>query len=511
MKAIVRAFVVVAFLLVGPACSMNPVTRKPEVVFVSEEQEIAAGAEGAEQVQAEMGLVEDARLVSYVEAVGQRLAAHSPRAGMDWRFAIVDLDPPNAFALPGGWVYVSRGVLQLANSEDELANVIAHELVHVAARHHAQRHARATGLGILALPGLLAGALIPGVVGDLVSAPFAVAGVGLIARYSRDQEREADRVGQQIAAQAGYDPSALGSFLDSLTKDMALRAADDEQRAPSWLDSHPSPGGRAADAAKQARSLAFSREPPIAGGREGFLRRIEGVLVGENPAEGIFEGQRFVHPDLGLTLVFPEGWTVLNTRSAVGALSEARDAQVVLQHAGHGDDPREAASLFFEEASKSMRVDVARLDSLQVNGLAAVRGQAVAGGGGKTVSLDLAWISLDGSIYQIAGAVAKAYTDRHRTTFGEVIGSFRRLSPAERSRIQELRLRLREARAGDTPDSFGRRTGSAWTPEQTAVFNALPLGARLPEARLLKVALRQPYAGRPVGERGGAPEAGEAR
>ncbi len=487
------ALLAAAGLVAG--CAVNPVSHRPEVVFVSQEKEEALGKEAAKEVEAEMGLVNDTRLVSYVRSVGNRVAAHAPRENVTWKFAIVDLDEPNAFALPGGWVYVSRGILELANSEDELANVLAHEVVHVAARHHAERHARATGVGILAFPGLLAGALIPGLAGDLVSAPFAAAGAGAIASYSRDQERESDVLGQEIAAKAGYDPAALSVFLEGLTKANDLRV-DVEKRGPSWLDSHPSTRGRAAATAKHARELGYMPGVGVASGREDFLRRIEGVLVGANPAEGVFDGQRFSHPDLALTLVFPENWRTVNSRTAVGAVSKGRDAQVVLRHAGEGNDPREAASAFFAEVAKKLRVDVARLDSVEVNGLAAVRGQAVAGARGKSVSLDLAWIALDGSIYEIIGVVTEGYTARHRETFGGVIESFRRLTPAERAGIRETRLRLRPARAGEDPAAFGSRTGSVWTPEQTAVFNALPLGATLPEGRLLKVAISEPYRGR---------------
>jgi predicted Zn-dependent protease len=483
-------------LLLAPAwlaCSLNPLTQKPEVVFVSEADEVAAGKEASAAVAEQMGLVTDPSLVAYVQAIGERVAVHAPSETLTFRFAVVDLDEPNAFALPGGWVYVSRGILELANSEDELANVIAHEVVHVAARHHAQRHARQTGVGILALPGLLAGALIPGV-GGLVAAPFAAAGAGVLAGYSRDQERESDRIGQQMAAQAGYDPAALGSFLASLERDTTLRVK--EPQTPSWLDTHPSTGSRAEDSAKHAEGLAFSPQPAVAGSREGFLNRLDGLLVGENPAEGLFEGQRFLHPDLGLTLVFPDGWKTANARDAVGAVSEKRDAQLMLRHAGEGKDPREAASLFFEEVSRQTRIDVARLDSLEVNGLSAVRGQAVAAGGRGSVSLDLTWIALGGSIYQLTGVVDKGYTDAHRASFGKVVHSFRRLTPAERDGIREMRLRVAAARDAEGIAGFGSRAGNAWSVDQTAVANGLQDNARLSDGQLLKVAVKQPYRGR---------------
>jgi predicted Zn-dependent protease len=474
-------------------CAINPVTQRREVVFVSEEQEVEAGAEAAEQVAGEMGIVDDARLTGYVAAVGRRVVAQAPESALTYRFAIVDLDEPNAFALPGGYVYVSRGLLAIANSEDELANVIAHEVVHVAGRHHAQRHARVAGVGLLALPGLLAGALIGGPVGDVVSAPFAVAGAGALAGYSRDQELEADEFGQQMAAKAGYDPEALGDFLLTLEQDTKLRS--EETHVPSWFDTHPSTPRRASDASRRAAGIAFTTVPPIAPGGEGFLRRLDGLLVGDNAAEGVFQGQRFLHPDLDFTLVFPDGWETINTRRAVGAVIRKEQAQVALEHQGSGNDPREAASVFLEEASQQGRIDVARMDYLKVGRLDAVRGQVVAADRRGTLTLDLTWIALRGSIYRIAGVVPRGYSDAHRETFGKVVQSFRPLSAGERQGIREQRLRLRTARAGETVASFVERTGSAWGPRETSVANGLSAGAALPEESLLKVAIPQPYRG----------------
>lgn len=475
------------------ACVLNPVTQKPDVVLVTEEQEVELGNEAAEQVDAQMGIVDDAPLTAYVAAVGERVARQAPQRPVDYVFQVVDLEDPNAFALPGGHVYVSRGLLAIANDEDELANVLAHEIVHVAARHHAQRQARATGVGLLALPALLAGALIGGPVGGVLSAPFALAGAGVIASYSRDQELEADDFGQRMAASAGYDPEALPRFLEVLERDSRLENEGEEHT--SWLDSHPSTPRRASDARRRAADISFEPGTPVAPGRDGFLHEIEGILVGVNPAEGVFEDQRFLHPDLGFTLVFPDGWKTVNTRAAVGAISPDRDAQIVLRLDGKGDDPREAASAFFDEARKHGRIDVARLDSLTINGLQAVRGQAVTSGRGGPVTLDLTWIAQRGNIFLLAGMVPGGYSDAHRATIGETVESFRPITGEERSRIRELRLRLHEARGGESLEAFGRRVGNAWSPEQTAVANGIAPGASLAEGQLLKVAIREPYRG----------------
>jgi len=497
MRQLPRCLIAFAIGLALVGCSVNPVSRRPEVVFVSEEEEVEVGKEAAEMVASEMGLVKDAALTAYVADVGERVAAYAPPRDLTYSFGIIDQDEPNAFALPGGYVYVSRGLLAIANSEDELANVIAHEVVHVAARHHAQRQARATGTGLLALPGLLAGALIPGPVGDLVTASVAMPAVGFLAGYSRSQELESDRVGQEMAAQAGYQPKALADFLASLERDSALRLErlGEERRTPGFFDTHPSPPTRASQAAQRADGIEWTARPAIAGGRNGFLRRLDGVLVGENPAEGVFEGQRFMHPDFDLTLVFPDDWKVVNTRQAVGAVSEKGDLQIALRHQGPGKDPREASAAFFQEASEQTRIEVARLDAVEINGLRAVRGQAVAGGRSGSLNLDLTWIAHGGSIYQISGLVGKDYTDEHRALFGRVVHSFRPLEPREREGIRETRLRVRAAQAAENLESLGRRTQNAWDVEQTATANALSRGAVLAEGQLVKISQQQRYRG----------------
>jgi predicted Zn-dependent protease len=477
-------------LTAAVACSVNPVTQRPDVVLVSDEQEVQAGNEAAEQIPAVMGIVEDPALTRYVSKVGKRVSAHAPERPITYSFQIVDLPEPNAFALPGGHIYVSRGILALANDEDELANVIAHEVIHVAARHHAQRQARATGVGLLALPGLLAGALLPGALGTLVSAPFAVAGAGALAGYSRDQELEADEFGQQISAQAGYDPEALGVFLGELER--ATRLLTGEEERISWFATHPSTPRRASDAKRRAAGLSVAPGTPVEQGRQGYLRRVEGMMVGENPAEGVFEDQRFLHPDMRFTLVFPDGWETANSRAAVGAVSPKQDAQLVLQLDGKGDDPRERSSAFFNELRQQARVEVARLDSMDLNGLKAVRGQAVVE---RRTTLDLTWVAYRGDIYLLAGVVPGAYTDAHRALFGEAIWSFRAITDAERQGITEQRLRLRAAEAGESLEAFGRRVGNTWTPEETAVANGLAKGAAPAPGQLLKVAIREPYEG----------------
>ena len=416
-----RIALALGLLAVASACVTNPLTQSRDVVFVSLEDEIRLGEEAAEQVELEMGLVEDEALLALVREVGMRIAAVAPEQGYAYTFEIVDLVEPNAFALPGGHVYVSRGLLALTNSEDELANVLAHEIVHVAARHHAQRQATATGVGILALPGLLVGGLLGGPVGSLVSAPFALVGFGAIASYSRGQELEADEFGQKLAADAGYAPSALAAVLRALERDESLRT--EEVRQPTWFDSHPSTPRRVAEAAeRQVASTPASRDPAT------YLARLDGLRLGANPAEGVFDGQRFLHPALDFTLLFPEGWKTSNRRSAVGAYLEDGGAQIALEFDDGGKNAREAANAFIANLREKTRVDVARVEKIERAGAPAVRAQLLVDARRGKVAVDATWIVHGERVYRLSGVVQEGYQAKHRELFGEVGESFAALN-----------------------------------------------------------------------------------
>jgi predicted Zn-dependent protease len=484
-----------AALLLAPACAVNPVTGEREVIFVSEEQERRLGREGAEQVAAQMGIFADPALTTYVAAVGARVAARSPRHGVEWHFEIVDQAAPNAFALPDGHLYVSRGLVELANSEDELAAVMAHEVVHVAARHHAQQQTRATGVGLLALPGLLAGAVIGGPLGEVVQVPILVLGSGLVASYGRDQEREADEIGQRLAAEAGYDPGALASYLVTLE---AWTAHEQKaHREPGFFDTHPSTPERASSARARAHAarLAAARTPGIARDRAAFLARIDGLLVGENPAEGIFEGPLFVHPDLGFSLRFPDGWKTANTRTAVGAVAGDRRATTTLRAQAEGSDPRAVAKQSLEATARETRLDLLRAGEVEIGGRRAFQALAVAATPRGAVTLHLTWIAHEGVVYLLAGVVEGGYAQSHHAALEATAASFRPLDAEQRARIRETRLRIARAGAGETLAIVSRRSGSAWEPGYAEIVNAVGATTPLPAGAPLKIARREPYTG----------------
>jgi predicted Zn-dependent protease len=379
-----------ALLLAGAlasgGCAINPVSRQPEISLMSVERENALGRQAAKEVEQSIGLVRDPALTAYIDALGQRLAQHSPRREVSYRFYVADMPEPNAFALPGGYIYVSRGLLAIANAEAELANVIGHEIGHVAARHASQRETRSVGVGVLSTLGaIVAGVAAGGQAAQMVSQLGQIAGAGLIASYGRDQERQADEVGQQLTAAAGWDPGAISNFFETLGRQTKLEHGE---RRPSFLDSHPMTSERAQTTAARARSLTVAPGRPVAATQRGFLRGFENLLVGPDPAQGVIRAQRFMHPGLDLALDFPSGWQVQNSAAAVGAGSPQRDAVVMLEMQGPPGDPQAAGAKF----AQANGIALQNGSRERLGGMEAFHALAVASTRDGPLVLDLAWI-----------------------------------------------------------------------------------------------------------------------
>jgi predicted Zn-dependent protease len=452
------------------------------------EREVEVGKDAAKQVEQQMGLVRDPERVAYVQALGARLAALSPRKDIRYEFHVVDMAEANAFALPGGHIYVSRGLLAIANSEDELANVIGHEIGHVAARHHARQQARAQQVGVASVLGTLAAAVLGGaeaaqVVGQLGQ----TAGAGFLAAHSRDQEREADEIGQSLAANGGWNPAAMAQFLDTLGRETTLALG--QERMPSWLDTHPATPERVESAWSRARSLARAPAKPIARDRAAFLGKLDGLLVDEDPAGGLFDGAVFRQPVLDFRIRFPAEWRTANSASAVAAVAPDQSGLIQLGLAGAGSDPRAAA----QKALAKQDLPVVEHGPIAIG---ALRGYQVRLSQptqqGKMGGL-FTWIAHGGQIYRVECIASETRFDRVAPLCASTTKSFRPLDAADRQRIHAHVLRVATARSGETLAALGARTGNVWSAEQTAVANAMKSASAFPPDRKLKVAVAVPF------------------
>jgi predicted Zn-dependent protease len=469
------------------ACAAPPPPRgdapRRPVVLQSEYDDQRAGEEAKREVAATLGVVQAPRAQELVDAVGRRLVQRLPPSPFVYEFRVVDQWPPNAFTLPGGAVYVSRGLLVLSNDEDELANVLAHEIIHASARHAAARWRVAGGTN-----------------------PFAIAftNPAYLAAYSRDQEREADRGGQSLAAAAGYDPAGMNAFLASLGNVERLLAG--ASRLPGFFDTHPPTGERAAATATRAQHLAWTRQPTVTRDRNDYLSRLAGLVVGENPAEGVFEDGRFLHPDLDFGLRVPDGWRFVNTPAAAGAISPDGRARVVLELAGVGDDPGVFVDEFLAGRALEIGAEIDSRRTLVIGGFPAVELRGSAPGPEGRVHGKLTWIAHGGRVYRL-GNLAIGVAGERGLTRGDVFTrSFRALTPEDRAGVRVRRLRLATARAGESLADFSARTGNDWDAQRTAIANGVFASARLEAGQLLKIAVLEPYRSESEAADRGVPE-----
>lgn len=426
---------------------------------MSEAQEIAYGQQADAEIRREMGVYDDPQLQRYVADIGDRLARLSHRPNLPWSFAVVDHQAVNAFALPGGFIYITRGILPYLDDEAELAGVIGHEIGHVTARHAAQQSTRAGLGGIgLAVLGIFVPATQP--FGDLSSAALGVA----FLKYGRDDEREADRLGMDYASRGGWDPAGVPDFLQTLARMSELS----ERGVPNWLSTHPEPAERVVEAkpivAKMATATATDR------GRDRFLEHIDGVVVGDNPEDGIVRGNRFLHPALRFELTFPEGWEVTNTEEQVAAQEPGQKHFMFLQHVDRpvGRTIEEVAT----RAMTSARFTRVNGETLSLNGVDAFLGvyRGELNGVGR-VMLRAAHIQQGRQVYLFAGFAPEAEFARVDKELDTAIRSYRPLTQREADAIRPNRLGFYQVRDGDTWQSIASRGGSLVRATDLAIMN----------------------------------------
>jgi len=427
-------------LLYQGACVRNPVTGGRQLALISANQEIAIGQESHPEVLAEFGIVEDPALQEYFSTIGQRIAKISHRPELPWTFTVLDSPVVNAFAVPGGYIYLTRGILAHMNNEAELAGVLGHEIGHVTARHSvtqmSQQQLMGLGLGL----------------GSVFSERFrqysglAEIGAGILQlKYSRDHERQSDQLGIEYMTHTGYDPSQISRFFEVF---MGLRENQGEA-LPNWLSSHPAPPDRIEATAMAADKI--KQENPDSQYKinsDALLSRIEGIVYGENPREGFVEESRFYHPDLRFQLDVPQGWTVQNTKRMVVFLEPEERAAVQLTLV----PPKE------KQTPESVGYDIAQeqgirfIDgrSLRINGNTAYIGRYRYQIDTEAVEVLAGFISYGNNMYQLAGITTSSSYSSFARNFEETIRGFRPLTDRRILSVQPDRIRIYRTKQGET-------------------------------------------------------------
>jgi len=451
-------------------CAVNPATGERQLVLVSEQQEIAMGRQYDEQVQTQLGLYEDDAWQQYVQQVGGALAVRTERPELPWQFRVVDDPTVNAFALPGGYIYLTRGILAGFNSEAEMASVLGHEIGHVTARHSVEQISRAQ----LTQLGLVAGAILS----EDFRRYAGLAQMGLqvlFLKFSRDDERQADDLGLRYMAQGGYDPAAMPNVFELLERQSALRGG---QRLPEWQSTHPSPVNRSQRIRDRMATLDVRGDRV---NREGYLQRLDGLTYGENPDEGYTIDNVFYHPGMRFRLEFPAGWKIVNQRQAVGGINATEDAMVVLSLADAASPDAAVRAFFAEEGIERgarYRENYYYFRTTPQRDPSSGTPQYIEGLAGFVAHQDRVFSLL-------TYALPERWT-RVRNEAARAVTSFRPLTEQRYLDVSPDRLAIVTLDRAMTLAEFQRRYPSAVDLDELAVLNGVAADARLDAGRQVK-------------------------
>lgn len=427
--------------------------------------EAQQGAEYHPQFIAEFGGEMTGPQAQYVERIGSEIAVQSGLATRPDAFEVTLLNSPvnNAFAVPGGYVYVTRQLVTLMNNEAELAGVLGHEVGHVAARHSARRQQQAQQNALLGLLGQVVGAAVGGDLGGLISEGSQYTQL-LTLKYSRTQEIEADNLGVQYLTSAGYNPRAMASLLTSLAAQNALDAqlqGRANATIPSWASTHPDPANRVQNALAQAGAATGAIN------RETFLNRIDGLLYGDDPAQGVIEGSDFIHPELRLRFTAPQGFYMVNGTSAVSINGDGGRAQLTAAQFD-GNLENYVRAVFRSLGGDQQQLTPQSLQRDNVNGIPVLFGGArVNNGQGQVDVTVVAYDFGDGKAFHFQAVTPAGQA----TIFNSMYNSMRRISSAEAAQVIPRQLDVVTAARSDTVQTLARRM--AYSDAQEARFRVL--------------------------------------
>ena len=482
MKKYIIASSLTAFIFFSN-CARNPVTGKNQVVLMSEAQEIAMGKEADPQIVAQYGLYKDDALQAFITQKGKEMAAISHRPNLNYEFKIVDSDVLNAFAVPGGYVYFTRGIMAHFNNEAEFAGVLGHEIGHVAARHSVEQQRNA----ILGQVGLIAGMVLSPQLAQFGEA--ASQGLGLLfLKFGRDAERESDRLGVEYSSKIGYDAQYMAGFFKTLERKTAQAGSEE---LPDFLSTHPNPGernvtvGQLATEWKQKLNLIN----PKVNGNE-YLKRIEGLVYGEDPKQGFLENSVFYHPELKLQFSIPQNWAYQNTPQSVQLAAKDGKAMMMLMLAP-GTSLRDAATATMQQY-KLQAVDSREVN---VNGLSAIavvadqqtqqQEQQQQAAPIRTLSY---FIQHGSNIYHLIGVSAVNDFNTYAPFFESSMKSFRELTDASKINKKPERVRIKTVRQDGTLEQALRANNvQDKRLQEFAILNGKQLTDRVSSGTLIKV------------------------
>ncbi|MDZ7876548.1 MAG: M48 family metalloprotease [Saprospiraceae bacterium] len=543
----VKPVALLGFLVFFNDCARNPVTGKRQFSLMSEGQEMSLGKESDPQVLSEFGMYPDSNMQNYLNVRGQAMAKISHRPNLPFQFKVVDSDVVNAFAVPGGYVYFTRGIMAHFNSEAQLMGVLGHEIGHVTARHSAQQYTNQTFTQLGLVVGMIAFPKFQQF-GDLASTGLQL----MFLKFSRDHESQSDKLGVEYSSKLGYDAHEMAGFFNTLGR---LSAGEDgAQRIPTFMSSHPDPGDRYTKVKAMATDFQLKNQGTYRTERESYLRLIDGIVYGEDPRQGYVESNTFYHPELKFQFPIPTGWKHVNTPSQIQMASPDQKAMMLMAVSNEKT---------LNEAAKSVvdqyKLRVLDQRNVQINGMQAIvqvadqltaeqqqaaqQGQAMtprsngmtktnggqtnggqstgtkdaptapsgSGGGGQTTStpsnqgnqagqtqgqgqaaqttrVQTVLIQYNGLIYRFHGIASSVDFPNFERLFSNTMQGFNTLTDPAKINVKEDHIRLRTSMYDGTLTDVLRGFGVAESKyKEISILNGLALTDRVPSGTMLKV------------------------
>lgn len=465
--------IILLFLI---SCATNPVTGKKELSLMSYNDEIRIGREVDRQIVAIYGLYyEEPEVAEYANQLGQMLAKISHRPFLEFNFRVLDSPVINAFALPGGYVYITRGLLAYMNSEAELAGVMGHEIGHITARHAASQYTKAQlgqlgfGLGSIFFP--------PSVLFSNV-AQF---GVGLLfLRFSRDHERQADSLGVEYSSRIGYDATHMANFFATLQQLHEQNGQD----LPGWLSTHPNPEDREIAVLRMAKNWRQNLPPfKFHAGRDHYLDVIDGIVFGEEPRQGFVENGYFYHPLLDFQFPIPKDWQLFNTPQQVRMVNKRQSAVIQLTLAEQPNAKSAAEQFVMDNNAQVIYSENTKLNGYNTEIRETIIKQQL-----ETYRVLSYFIEKDGRVYVFQGISRQRNYKKYLSTFKYSLNNFDRLKYQKAKNIKPTRIKIvKVTKSSALKDFLAHHPNKELSDKRMAILNGMNLTDRVQPGDRIKI------------------------
>nr|WP_321354726.1 M48 family metalloprotease [uncultured Draconibacterium sp.] len=482
IKTLSAFLLTVSLVLLIPSCAINPVTGQRQLMFMTEEQEVALGTQYDPTVISTFGLYEDDALLNFIAEKGTEMGKISHRPNLQYHFRLLDSPVVNAFAVPGGYIYLTRGILAQFNNEAELMGVLGHEMGHVTARHTAQQQTRQQLSQVALTAGMIAVPEVAQFAGEATAAMEL-----LFLSFSRANEREADRLGVEYSSKIGYDAHKMADFFDVLNK---MQMASSHEGVPTWMSTHPDPGQRNI-AVNQTTEEWQAKLPAqsFAINANEYLRMIDGIVYGENPRNGFVENSMFYHPDLAFQFPIPKNWTLINSPLQVQIVPESKNAAMIFELS-----QEKGADAVAQKTISDLQLTLVDKSNITLNGLnavATISDQVSQNDAGQeqVVKILSYFIEKDAMVYTFHGLCLDANFSKYKPAFESTMKNFTRLTDSSKLNIQPDRIKVISIRSASVSlkDAFDYYKVPQDKFDEMALLNNRELTDELKKGDMIKI------------------------